>query len=260
MWVRAINLDRLPVTDELYTLLAAQGWLHYGAPRIGDGIYYRAQAYTLLLAGWLAAFGDNIVSARALSLLFGSCLVVAVFLWTRQVAGHVAAWITGVFLALAPLSVDVSQFIRFYDIHALVFWLSVTGAYALVTRSYPPGKRMLVALSTTLGFLLALHLQILTMIGLAGLGLWLVLAVGIPWLRAQDARRRHAALAAACGLILLAGAAFILSGNDAVWLEYYRWAPLWSRATGTSSGTTTSTLSSAGRPFGRSRLLPYCSP
>ena len=228
--VRAINLDRLPVTDELYTLLAAQGWLETGAPRIGDGIYERAQAYTLLLAGWLAAFGDNLVSARALSLLFGSCLVVAVFLWTRRVAGHLAAWITGVFLALAPLSVDVSQFVRFYTLHALVFWLSVTGAYALGTRWHPPGKRTLVALSTIVGFLFALHLQILTMFGLVGLGLWLVLAVGIPWLRAQNARRRQAALAAAGGLILLAGAALLLSGAAEALLERYRWAPLWNRA------------------------------
>ncbi len=230
VWVRAINLDRLPVTDELYTLLAAQGWLHYGAPRIGDGVYERAQAYTLLLAGWLAAIGDNMVSARALSLLFGSCLVVAVFLWTRRVAGHLAAWITGVFLALAPLSVDVSQFARFYTLHALVFWLSVTGAYALVRRRHPPGKRMLVALVTVVGFLFALHLQFLTMIGLAGLGVWLVLAVGIPWLSAQDTRRRHTALAVVGGLVLLAGVAFLLSGEAEALLKNYRWAPLWNRA------------------------------
>ena len=228
--VRAINLNRLPVTDELYTLLAAQGWLHTGAPRIGDGIYERAQAYTFLLAGWLAAFGDNLVSARALSLLFGSCLVVAVFLWTRRVAGHLVAWITGVFLALEPLSVDVSQFVRFYTLHALVFWLSVTGAYALVTRSHPPGKRMLIVLSTIVGFLFALHLQILTMIGLAGLGVWLVLTVGIPWLRAQDARRRHVVLAAALGLVLLTGAALLLSGEAMALLKNYRSAPLWNRA------------------------------
>jgi hypothetical protein len=230
VWVRVINLDRLPVTDELYTLLAAQGWLHYGAPRIGDGMYDRAQAYTLLLAGWLAAFGDNMVSARVFSLLFGSCLVVAVFLWTRRVAGQLAAWIAGVFLALAPLSVDVSQFARFYTLHALVFWLSVTGAYALVTRSHPPGKRTLVALSTVVGFLFALDLQILTMLGLAGLALWLVLAVGIPWLRAQDTRRRHAVLAAAGGLVVLAGVAFLLSAEVQALLKSYRWAPLWNRA------------------------------
>ena len=62
--VRAINLDRLPVTDELYTFLAAQGWLETGAPQIGDGIYERAQAYTLLLAGWLAVFGDSWVRPK----------------------------------------------------------------------------------------------------------------------------------------------------------------------------------------------------
>ena len=229
VWVRAVALDRLPVTDELYTLLAAKGWLQYGAPRIGDGIYPRAQLYTLLLGGWLKAFGDTLVSARALSLLFGSCLVVAVFLWTRRAAGQIAAWIAGVLLALAPLSVDVSQFVRFYTLHALVFWLSVTGAYTLVTRRHPPGKTTLVAIGTVVGFLFALHLQILTTIGLAGLGVWLVLAVGMPWLRAQDERRRHAALVVAGGLVLLAGAALLLSGKAEALLAEYRWAPLWNR-------------------------------
>ncbi|HEX6065660.1 MAG TPA: hypothetical protein VFZ04_15625 [Longimicrobiales bacterium] len=228
--VRAINLDRLPVTDELYTLLAAQGWLETGAPQIGEGIYERAQAYTLLLAGWLAVFGDSWVSARTLSLVFGSALVVSVFLWTSRVAGRLAAWITGLFVALEPLSVDVSQFVRFYALHALVFWLSTTGAYALATQWRPPGRRMLLALGTIVGFLFALHLQILTLCGLAGLGLWLVLAVGIPWLRAQDARRRQVALAAAGGLIVLAGAALLLSGLAEALLERYRWAPLWNRA------------------------------
>ena len=228
--VRAINLDRLPVTDELYTFLAAQGWLETGAPQIGEGIYERAQAYTLLLAGWLAVFGDSWVSARTLSLVFGSALVVTVFLWTSRVAGRLAAWITGLFVALEPLSVDVSQFVRFYALHALVFWLSTTGAYALATQWRPPGRRMLLALGTIVGFLLALHLQILTLCGLAGLGLWLVLAVGIPWLRAQDARRRQVALAAAGGLIVLAGAALLLSGLAEALLERYRWAPLWNRA------------------------------
>jgi hypothetical protein len=228
--VRAINLDRLPVTDELYTFLAAQGWLETGAPQIGEGIYERAQAYTLLLAGWLAAFGENWVSARTLSLVFGSALAVAVFLWTRRVAGRLAASITGVLLALAPLSVDVAQFVRFYALHALVFWLSTAGAYALATRWHPPGKRMLLALATIVGFLFALHLQVLTMFGLAGLGLWLVLTVGVPWLRAQDTRRRQLALTAAAGLVLLAGAALVLSGMAESLLERYRWAPLWNRA------------------------------
>ena len=159
--VRAIGLGRLPVTDELYTSLAAKGWLHYGEPRIGDGIYPRAQLYTLLLGGWFAVFGESIVSARLPSLVAGTLLVVAVFVWTRSVAGSLAAWIAGLFVALEPLSVQISQFARFYALHALIFWLAAIGVYSLVAGRLSPRGKLLVALGAGAGFLLAVHLQIL---------------------------------------------------------------------------------------------------
>jgi hypothetical protein len=228
--VRLIDLDRLPVTDELYTALAARGWLEQGEPRIADGIYSRAQLYTLLLAGWFAAFGDSIVSARALSLVAGSLLVVAVFAWTRLVAGNLAAWTAGLLLALAPESVQISQFARFYAMHALVFWLAAIGAYSLVAGRLAPRVRLWVALGTVLGFLLAIHLQILTLIGLVGLGLWLALAVAVPWLRSLSPQRRLTTLLVAAALSLIVAGALLLSGVAGELLERYRWTPLWARA------------------------------
>ena len=62
------------------------------------------------------------------SVIAGSLLVVAVFLWTRSVAGSLAAWIAALFVALAPISIQVSQFARFYALQGLVFWLAATGA------------------------------------------------------------------------------------------------------------------------------------
>jgi hypothetical protein len=228
--VRVIDLDRLPVTDELYTTLAARGWLHEGEPRIAEGIYTRAQLYTLLLAGWLGAFGEDVVSARTLSLVAGSLLVVAVFAWTRLVAGNLAGWIAGLFVALAPLSVQISQFARFYALHALVFWLVAIAAYALVAGRLPLRAKVWVALGSVLGLLLATHLQILTLFGLAGLGLWLLLAVAIPWLRGLSPQGRGVVLLTAAGLALIAGAALLLSGVAEELLRRYRWSPLWNRA------------------------------
>jgi hypothetical protein len=228
--VRVIDLDRLPVTDELYTTLAAQGWLHEGEPRIAEGLYTRAQFYTLLLGGWLGAFGEDVVAARTFSLVAGVLLVVAVFAWTRSVAGNLAGWIAGLFVALDPLSVQISQFARFYAMHALVFWLAAIAVYALVAGRVPPRARIWVALASVLGFLFAAHLQILTLFGVVGLGLWLFLAVGVPWLRGLGRQKRGVVLLGVAGLIVIAGAAMLLTGMAEELLQRYRWSPSWNRA------------------------------
>ena len=227
--LRLIDLDRLPVTDELYTSLAAQGWLHEGEPRIGDGIYPRAQLYTLLLGGWFAVFGESIVSARLLSVVAGTLLVIAVFVWTRSAAGTLAAWIAGLFVAMEPMSVQISQFARFYALHALIFWLASIGVYSLVAGRLSPRGRVLVALGVGVGFPLAAHLQLLTLIGLLGLGVWLLLAVAIPRLRALDRQRRRTVLAVAAGLILISAGALLAFNVVDPLLHRYRSAPLWNR-------------------------------
>ena len=130
--IRLVGLDHLPRNDELYTSLAASGWLADGVPRIADGVYERAQLYTILIANFFAAFGNSLVVARLPSLIAGSLLVVAVFAWTRAVAGGLPAWITALFLCLSPLSIQLSQYARFYTLQPLMFWLGAIGIYVLV--------------------------------------------------------------------------------------------------------------------------------
>ena len=141
--IRLIDLDHLPRNDELYTVLAARGWLTDGVPRIADGIYDRAELYTILVAQFFRVLGESLVVARLPSLLAGSGLVVAVFLWTRSVAGNAAAWIAALFVCLSPLEIQLSQYARFYTLFGLLFWLGATGIYALVeqqvsSRTAPP--------------------------------------------------------------------------------------------------------------------------
>ena len=145
-------------------------------------------------------------------------------------AGNLAAWTAGLLLALAPESVQISQFARFYAMHALVFWLAAIGAYSLVAGRLVPRVRLWVALGTVLGFLLAIHLQILTLIGLVGLGLWLGLAVAVPWLRSLSPQRRLTTLLVAAALSLIVAGALLLSGMAGELLQRYRWTPLWARA------------------------------
>ena len=61
-----------------------------------------------------------------------------VFLWDA-VADRSAAWSSGRFLALASTSIELSQFARFYALHALTFWYGAIGMYAL-TAGRPGGR------------------------------------------------------------------------------------------------------------------------
>jgi 4-amino-4-deoxy-L-arabinose transferase-like glycosyltransferase len=223
---RVVALDHLPWTDELYTMLAAQGWLETGMPAIqGGGVYERADLYTILTASFLALFGDNLIVARLPAVLAGTFLVLAVFLWTRAVCDIRTAWIAALFMALAPLSIQASQFARFYSLHALLFWLAAIALYATVDW-WPSWRSAVAAGAAVVCLWFAQHLQLTTLIGALGLGVWLGTAVILPWVWRQPGARRFwwllgLALVAVGGLLFLA-----LSGIAGELFERYRWTPL----------------------------------
>ena len=221
-------LDGPPHIDELYTVLAAEGWLAEGVPRIADGLYPRAWLYTAFIAQWFDWFGHGIESARAPSAIAGALLVPMVFLWTRAVATAPAAWIAALLTALSPLTIQTSQFARFYALHALLFWLAATAVYVAVEPRRQPRTRLGAAALALALVALCAHLQPLTLIGLAAIGSWFAGAVIVPWLWKRRQRRlllSGSLLAAgAVGTVLL-GAAW-LSGVLGVALEQYRGVPL----------------------------------
>jgi hypothetical protein len=226
--VRLVDLEQLARFDEIYTMLAARGWLEHHVPRIADGVYSRAELYTVFIAGWLKLFGDSLVVARLPSVLFGSLLVVAVFLWTNAVAGRSAAWISGLFVALASMSVEMSQFARFYALHAFAFWCGAIGVYGLTTGPASSARRQAaIGLGAVLSLLVALYVQILTLIGIVGLAAWLGLAVLLPFLAQYSRPRQYwtvlGALALAVGLAAGAVLASDIAGNL---LERYLEVPL----------------------------------
>ena len=211
--IRLIDLDSLPRWDELFTLLAARGWLSDGVPRIASGVYSRAELYTIFVAWWMKLFGDSVVVARVPSVLFGSLLVVAVFLWTNAIAGRAAAWISGLFVAFASISVEMSQYARFYTLQALTFWLGATGVYALTAvRAGGASRRAAIAFGTVLSLFVALYVQILTLIGIVALALWLAVAVLLPVVAQRNGRHYWFALGA---LVVVAGlvAALVLASD-----------------------------------------------
>ncbi len=230
--VPLVGINRLPSTDELYTVLAARGWAGQGVPVIGQGIYDRAELFTILAGWFFKALGDSVAVARLPSVIAGGLLVVAVFIWTRSVAGRAAAWIAAALLCFSPLHIQMSHFARFYALLGLMMWLGAIGVYTLVDRRLPPLRSLLVALGSALCLLFALHLQLLAAMGIAALGLWLVYAVGVPWLRARHERPMHWSTGLALAVVALMAAAQIAfsvhaGGVERVW-NIYRWSPLWS--------------------------------
>jgi 4-amino-4-deoxy-L-arabinose transferase-like glycosyltransferase len=226
--IRLIDLDHLPRNDEFYTVLAARGWLIDGVPRIADGIYDRAQLYTVIVAQFFRAFGESLVVARLPSVLAGSALVVAVFLWTRSVAGNLAAWIAALLVCFSPLSIQLSQYARFYTLFGLFFWLGATGAYALVEQDIPRRMALPLAFGSLACLGLAFHLHPLSVIGVLALGLWLALVVALPWLWAQrqHPRRLWTIVALAAALFLVASMVMVESGIARALWQQFRYAPL----------------------------------
>ena len=228
--VRLINIGQLPLTDEIYTSLAARGWAQHGVPVIGEGTYDRAWLYSVLVGSFFQVFGDNLITARLPSLLTGILLVPAVFLWTRRVAGPFAAWAAALLLCMSPLAVHISQYARFYGLFGLLFWLGSIGLYALVHERPTGGKAVAIGLGSLLCFALSLHLQPLTLIGAVGLGIWLVQAVAVPWLATRFAQPRQlwTAIGVAVVLAIVAAVIALQTGTVQNLVHRYLWSPGWS--------------------------------
>jgi hypothetical protein len=229
--IRLPNLDHVAGTDELYHFLAAQSWLADGQLKIADGVYNRTALFTIFVAQWLGLFGENLLVARLPSLIAGVALIVLVFLWTRTVAGTVAAVIAALLLALDPEHLQISQLIRFYSWHCLLFWLGAVGIYRLGTSPPPTfGWSMVLAVGIVVCFGTALYLQPTTLIGLLGIATWGALVLGLPWLAKSSHRARWGVAVGVALLGAVAIWALIETGLAGELLYRYRRTPLFAAA------------------------------
>lgn len=229
----SINLEHAPHPDELYHVLAARGLLEHGEPRIAEGLYTRTFAYTWLIARMFSLLGESLSVARLPSLLAMAALDVSLFVWLRREAGTaVAALATGLF-ALSPYALETAQFARFYALQTLAFFLGCWAAYdAVKPRASGLGRRVGLLLAACLLLAAATYLQPTTLLGVVGLGLWLALALGVPWLAAPNVPRRHKYLLVLLALLLaMAGVALLLATGlgDRLW-AMYREAPAFNRS------------------------------
>jgi Dolichyl-phosphate-mannose-protein mannosyltransferase len=226
----SINLDHPPRTDELYHVLGARGYLEHGEPRVAEGVYERVRYFTAAIALLFDAFGESLVVGRLLAVVCGSLLVSLLFVWLRRVAGQPAAWFAAIGCLISPFAVSAFQDLRFYAPFALFFWLGAMAVYAAsAAEQLSLGRLAWLTLAAAVFLGVALYLQPLTLIGILGLGLWLGIQVGRPWLRAAPGEYRRIAIALAIVVVALAGLAQIWSPSELV--RRYRWVPLFDVAT-----------------------------
>lgn len=229
-----INLERPTFPDELYHLLAARGLVETGEPRIAEGLYTRGYLFTWLVAQSFTLFGESLTAGRLPSCLAMAGLVAALFLFLRREAGALAAWLGAGLFAVSPFAVDLAQFVRFYAIQCLAFFLAACLLYRLFAAwEEGPGRRLyrLVMAGALLG--LALYFQVTTLIGVVGLAAWCAVSLALgPWGFTRLPRTRQLQLLALLailggGLLLALWASGLL---QELWFRY-RWTPLFNRKT-----------------------------
>jgi hypothetical protein len=227
-------LDSAIFFDEFYHILAAQGLLETGEPRIGTGTYDRVYGYTWFISKIFAFAENDIAAARISSIVIASLLIVVSFLWIRRHAGWTAAVIAAALAILSPIGIETANAIRFYVWQGFAFFLFATAVYAASVETLRMGRRIACWCAAAVLLVVSVYLQPLSAIGLAAVGLWWGVAVFLPW-----AWRREARISIIGGLLILGAiafaAAFALGLVDAAWREL-RFAPDWAAAVKDSEG------------------------
>jgi len=215
-----------PIYDELYQLLPAESLLADNGYAVLDGIYDRARLYTQLIAASFQLMGNtDTATARLIpSAIPGALLVVLVSLWARAVIGPVAGWIVTGFLLFWPNGIEVSQYIRFYALHGIFFVPAALMVYwALASETLALRWRIALIAGALPLLAVALHLQMLTMLGVGAVGLWVAIVFLPGWLQ------RHRWLWGVLALAVLVVAGVLASGIFAEKLRWlwttYRWEP-----------------------------------
>jgi 4-amino-4-deoxy-L-arabinose transferase-like glycosyltransferase len=235
--VRLIGLHHTPYVDELNHVMAAHSLLERGTLQLDPGgePYSRARLFTYLIAALFRVFGESLAIARIPAVLGGAALITALFVWVRSVAGKGAAWTAAMLFCFQPQSLYLSQLARFYTIQTLCFFVAATLVFRVVTDGTLDRRRIAWSLAAALLLLLvALHLQVITIVPVAALCAWAIADGAISWRAAhasEPLRRTHVygALVIAA-LILVAAATAVRGGLAARGLALFSYVDLWAEA------------------------------
>lgn len=216
-----------PVTyDEMYHYLAAESWHSLGYPRVLDGTYARGYWYTYLVSGVLPLCDGSLPCLRATSLLASSLLVFCTTLFTCRYGGVPAGAVAGAMLAISPPLVFVGHYLRFYAAHALLIFATAALVFQMTEPRSTRGRLLRGGLAVML-IVAALHLQVTTLVALAGIAVAAVV-VASPALGGRLRRMPVPGLAAGFGLALLTAVLAFWLFDAASLVHRLRSGPQWS--------------------------------
>lgn len=227
-----INLGRVPIPDELHHVLAAQGLLQTGEPRIADGHYWRAFLHTWMVAQSFKIFGEGLAAARVPTVIEMALLVGLVFFWVDREFGRLHAFVAALLFGTSPFAVELAQFSRFYALQMLSFFIASICLYEGLIRSVRFNAALIWALTGVAFLGLSLYLQPTTVMGIAGICAWLLVAVFVPWLRQLTRHdRRLVLIVTSIAAVVLIAVAWLFAGAAiADQFERFRYAPVFNRA------------------------------
>lgn len=177
--VRMSLLGLSPVRDELFHVLAARSLLIDGDLLIEGSVpYTRAWPFTYLVAGLFRVFGESLLVARMPGVVAGAGLVAAAFLWTKRNVGARAAWIAALLLCFDSAGVLLSQFNRFYGLHAFLFFLGTVAVYEAASADRQQPTRIIYGAAALAALIASYLLQATTAIGALGIVVWLAIVQG----------------------------------------------------------------------------------
>jgi len=129
--IRIISLSSQTLWyDEAFSILFSekgpgailQGTLAMDAPTGSADIH--PPAYYFLLFGWIQVFGRSILSGRILSILFGTGILINVYLLAKELLDQNTALLASFFVAILPFQVHYAAEIRMYSMLAFFLTLS----------------------------------------------------------------------------------------------------------------------------------------
>ncbi|MEM8737031.1 MAG: hypothetical protein AAGG38_00940 [Planctomycetota bacterium] len=234
----------------------------------GGDPYTRARAFTYLVGVSYMLLGDSLASAQWVSLISGVGLVLLGFGWVRGAVRredelrHVAADRSGesgpaatpgaatlqgsragvlpgagvgaglIAAGLMAFSLDLIHFsymVRFYMLQVLVIWAVLMLVWGMLYGRGGRWARAACGGGAAAALLLAVHLQLTSVIAVAGMGLWAAGAWAVRAVRVPGKRGKWnaAGVVVLLGLAVAVGVLAVKTGRlDGLWSKY-RGADLW---------------------------------
>lgn len=205
--------------DEWYHVLAGASWANGEGLTFIRGIYDRAWPFTVSTGLAHSWFGlEGFIAARFPALIAGVVCVWLIFLLGKRTASPAVGLIAATMLAVDNMAIEWSQLSRFYTLQTaciLALACLVAGPSFGAPRAAP--LRTAIAVLTAVAIaLLALMLQVISILGIGGLILFLFTRT--PYFSLEFARtpsRQRTVLA----ILLLVGLLVGLAGFGMMWPE-----------------------------------------